>query len=1112
MPFEVPTSPKKWPRSKRPRIAGISSFGFSGTNSHLIIEEPPIAEPAAIAPGAAVELITVSAKTPAALAALCLRYARFLRESPQTVLSDFAWTANGCRSPFQHKVAFIVRSVEEAAQQLEDVGSGNLQASPFYRFAASYQLPPIAFLFTGQGSQYSGMGRGFYERNAAFRSAMDRCERVLEGKRRYPLSKIVFGDPAVPKGLIDDTEWTQPALFAFEYATAAMWQSWGVHPSIVIGHSLGEYVAACIAGILTLEEALALAAERGRLMGELPRNGSMMAVGASEEAAMAVLGALPSAVSLAAVNGPENTILSGRSDQIDEIAARLTLAGIKITPLAVSHAFHSAMMDPMLDAFEVHAATMNFKQPGIEFVSNVTGRVLAEDEPTDASYWRRHVRGTVRFNQGMNTLLGKNPSLLIEVGPNPVLLGMAKAARPQMTVPCVPTLRRGRDEWQCAFEALQQVYLAGAPIDWEGVYRDWPVRKLALPTYPFQRQRYWMTAAPRAAAKTSSKSAAASGESIETELYRVEWTMVDPASVTGGHPVRSVLLAGKGSCLTETKKAFQAAGIGVDELIDPTLLFNGHSPEDLGKVREGIRSSLRGAERPDPIVLVLPDYSNAEDVPAATLETAATIFALLQEAVDTPSKPSDVWLVTQGAIVCDQTDRPNLAASVAEAIAKVARLEHSDLSIFQVDLPIGSIATDFSRLARLLCQGISEHTVALRGESIGIPRLVRFNGEKSHAGLHIEPHGGYLVTGAFGGLGLRTAQWLVELGARELYLVGRREPSAAARVQIGKFEAAGVSVHLVFADISKEQGITELSAQLSKASSPLRGILHAAGVVDDGILIHQSPERLAAVFAPKVSGSWLLHKLSLEHPMDFFVLFGSAAALLGLSGQSNYAAANAFLDSLAEMRHQQGLPATSVAWGAWAEIGMATRVKVTQRSSVIGIGNISPDRGMQVQEEAILSGQPALAALAFDWKVFFAARTAHHDWPLLAKLAGEVQSTDTRTQSANLASLVELASPGDRLGVIKDHLKARIVTVLMLPPDYILLEDQPFAELGLDSLMALELKNELQTSAGAALPPTFLFEYPNLGLAAMYLDALMAGARTSEAAQGEVSGYEEIVL
>jgi acyl carrier protein len=287
--------------------------------------------------------------------------------------------------------------------------------------------------------------------------------------------------------------------------------------------------------------------------------------------------------------------------------------------------------------------------------------------------------------------------------------------------------------------------------------------------------------------------------------------------------------------------------------------------------------------------------------------------------------------------------------------------------------------------------------------------------------------------------------------------------------------------------------------------------VHAAGTVDDGVLIQQTPERFARVFAPKVQGGWLLHEFSLRHSLDFFVVFASAAALLGLGGQSNYAAANAFLDTLAELRQQQGLPATAIAWGAWSEIGMATRVKAAQRASGIGIGLISPAKGMEMLELAVESGSPAPAVLSIDWRLFFASRTAHHDWPLLAKLAEGMREPE-KAAGTTLALLVERAPAERRLGVIKDYLSARIASVLRLPSDFVLRGNQPLAELGLDSLMALELKNELQTSAGAALPATFLFEYPTLSLAATYLDALMASGRGGELAESHSAGYEEIVL
>ncbi len=1109
LPFEIPITSKRWSRSQRPRVAGVNSFGFSGTNCHLVLEEPPLVEQAESGPAFAVELITVSAKTPTALTALCGRYARFLRDNPAVSLGDFGYTANACRTTFQHRVAVIARSVEDAAAQFEQISSGKVEQSSSYRFAAGYKAPPLAFLFTGQGSQYSGMGRTFYERNAAFRSAMDRCDRALTG-RKHRLSAVVFGDPAVPRESIDDTTWTQPALFAFEYSLAMMWQSWGVRPSMVLGHSLGEYVAACIAGILTLEEALTLAAERGRLMGELPRSGSMLAVRAGEDAIMAVVGALPATVSIAAMNGPEAIVLSGKTDDVTKLHDLLMAKGIRSQPLTVSHAFHSPLMEPMLDEFEGQAAKLTYRPPEVDFASNVTGQMLTPGEPIDAGYWRKHVRGTVKFAQGMKALLEQKPGVVIEIGPNPILLGMAKAAHPELTLPCVPTLRRGKDEWQCAFEALQQIYLAGAPIEWSGVYRDRLKQKLVLPTYPFQRERYWAAVTPKAArTAVASESAESTVERIEPRLYRVEWTTADPSRVKT-EKTRSVVLVGDALEKIEVGKALRDAGLVVQDLPVAGSFFSGSTSSDLIRDREFLKEYLRGIDTPQ-VVLLLASRPETENLPEAVLQSATTVLAAVQEAQDSNAEEPELWLITRGAFACSPADRIALTASVAGAIAKVSRVENPGVHIYQADLSLEPTIDDLSQLANLLCKGTVEHTVALREGTVRVPRLVNDDGQQTGR-LKIEAGAAYLVTGAFKGLGLRTAQWLAERGARELYLVGRSEPSAVTREELDRLERAGVRVHAVIADISKKEEFARLSTQIVENGSELRGILHAAGTLDDGILMQQTPERFATVFAPKVSGGWFLHEFSLQYRLDFFVLFSSAAALLGSAGQSNYAAANAFLDALAELRHQQGLPATAVSWGAWSEIGMATRGLAARRSVGNGIGSISPEEGMALQERAILSGLPTVGALAFDWKKLFSLRTVHHDWPLLQKLAANAGASPSVERAVSLASVVEQAPADGRLHAIKEYLSARIASVLMLPSSYVLHEDQPFAELGLDSLMALELKNELQSSAGAALPPTFLFEYPNLGLAATFLDALMAGARRTGSAEVHATGYEEIVL
>ncbi len=444
---------------------------------------------------------------------------------------------------------------------------------------------------------------------------------------------------------------------------------------------------------------------------------------------------------------------------------------------------------------------------------------------------------------------------------------------------------------------------------------------------------------------------------------------------------------------------------------------------------------------------------------------------------------------------------------MAGAIAKTARVEHPTLRIIHVDLPSQPAAEDFEQLAALLRDGPEEQTLAIRRGEVSVPRLVRLNSTVRHPRrrLKIRSQASYLITGGFGGLGLRTAQWLVERGAKEIYLAGRRGPSAPAQEQIEDLEKAGARVHSILVDVSQRQDVQRLFERMANGPVELRGIVHAAGALDDGVLMQQTAERFAAVFAPKVQGGWLLHEFSLQSPLDFFVMFGSAAALLGSGGQSNYAAANAFLGTLAELRHRQGMPATTIEWGAWAEIGMASRLSTTQRSAVPGVGALSPDKGMELMEEAIESGVPVLAALPVDWGLFLASEKAHPVRPLLQNLSrnhfqlrpGETPNGTSTSTSVALAALLEHTPAEGRLKTIKEYLGARIASVLMLPPNFIPREDQQLSELGMDSLMALELKNELQSALGAVLPVTFFFEYPTLGLAATYLDALLVGGRRS---------------
>ena len=490
LPVVVPTVLTPWPQTGAPRVAGVSSFGFSGTNAHVVLEEAPplpsVATPAAERP---LHLLALSARTDAALRDLAGRYAEHVGD--EASLADFCFTAATGRAQLSHRAALAAATPDAARAALRALATGEEAPALSKGPALGPARPKVAFLFTGQGSQYAGMARQLYETQPTFRQAMDRCADLLAPRLAKPLLEVIFGAEA---SLLDETAYTQPALFALEWSVSELWRSWGVRPSLVLGHSVGEYAAACVAGVVTLEDGLTLIAERARLMQALPRDGAMVSLLGPRDRVLEAVAVERGAVSVAAVNGPESVVISGRRDAVSRVAARLEGGGFKAKELTVSHAFHSPLMEPMLDAFEKVATGIRYEAPRIGLVSNVTGRPLQAGE-IDARYWRRHVREGVQFLAGVQALRERGCDVFLEVGPNPVLLGMGRACVPEGHGIWLPTLRKGRGDWEQALSSLGEAWVRGVPVDWAGFDADYPRRKVAIPTYPFQRREYRLGAA-----------------------------------------------------------------------------------------------------------------------------------------------------------------------------------------------------------------------------------------------------------------------------------------------------------------------------------------------------------------------------------------------------------------------------------------------------------------------------------------------------------------------------------------------------------------------------------------------------------------------------------------
>ena len=473
----------------------MSSFGISGTNCHVILSAaPPFSGSSTPAPKSKDvepnrQLLTLSARSDQALQELARRYEAYLDTYSEVALADLCFTANRGRKKFNYSLAVVADSTTQLREQLLAFTQSQ-STSPIVRTGIASVTPKrIAFLFTGQGAQYVGMGRYLYETQPVFRHSLERCNTLLQPYLDISLLDLLYRPNQAPS-LLDQTAYTQPALFALEYALAELWKSWGIEPDVVMGHSVGEYVAACVAGVFSLQDGLKLIAERGRLMQSLPKGGQMVSVKANVEVMMAYLQPYQESVSIAAVNGPQATVISGTQDAIDMICGQLTSAGIQTKKLAVSHAFHSPLMKPILASFSRTANQVDFTTPKIAFISNLTGSDVTH-EVTKPSYWCEHIMAPVLFAKGVASLQEQSIDHCIEIGPKPVLLGMIHDCLSENSlITLLPSIRPDQ-EWEQLLKSLGELYVQGTPIAWHGVYQG-TFRRLRLPTYPFQRKRYWM--------------------------------------------------------------------------------------------------------------------------------------------------------------------------------------------------------------------------------------------------------------------------------------------------------------------------------------------------------------------------------------------------------------------------------------------------------------------------------------------------------------------------------------------------------------------------------------------------------------------------------------------
>ncbi len=1081
LPVTVPTAATPWPEGCR--FAGVSSFGFGGTNAHVVLVGAPYVpqarsasegkHPLACASGLwQSTVLTLSARSEEALRELAGRYAMHLAAHPDEALADVCSAAHTTRSAFPHRLALVAASSAEAEGRLRAFAGGGEAPGLLRGQVRGSTRPRVALLFTGQGSQYVGMGRQLYETCPSFRRELDRCAGLLAPHLGRPLLDVIFPAEGMESPL-GQTAYTQPALFALEYALAQLWLSWGVEPFAVLGHSLGEYVAACVAGVLTLEDALKLVVTRARLMQGLPPGGAMAAVRADEARVAEVLRPYAGRLSIAALNGPSNTVVSGEAAALEEVLTRLQAEGASAQRLDVSHAFHSPLIEPMLDEFERAAAGAAYGAARLGVVSNLTGAMASEGELVSAAYWRRHAREPVRFADGVRALREAGADVFIEVGPGTALLGMARRCVPDGDYGWLPSLRKGRDDRTVMLESLGALHVLGVPIDGDVLDSGGPRQRLVLPTYPFQRQRYWLEGTPTPA---PTRVAAETAEG----LYELRWLPRPRPRAAGAPPARSgcwLVLADGDGVGDDLARRLEGAGQDCvrvrpaenwgrsetgDVLIDPDR------PDDFRRLlAEGLGGrSLLGAVH-------LWGLDAPPQTGEAFLRSAASgcaAVASLVQALAGSGAAARVWLVTRGAQPVGDPLPLMLAPSPLWGLGRVLAREHPELWGGLIDLD-PQAGPDASAVWEELQDSGGEDQLAFRGDQRYVARLVVRGERSSPAPLCLRPDATYLIAGGLGALGLRVARWLVGGGARHLVLTGRRAPSAAAAEVIAGLERSGARVRAVQADVARAEDVARLLSDVA-GLPPLAGLVHAAGVLDDGVLLRLDRSRFEKVMAAKVAGAWNLHEQSRGLPLDFFVMFSSAASLLGSPGQANYASANAFLDALAHHRRAEGLPALCINWGPWEGEGMAAG----RRWEAMGLVPIAPERGLGVLGGLLQQGAVQVALIPGDWP----RRTG--PMPLLSDLV-------SRSSGPDLLRRVRDASPAERPGILEAAVRAAVGPLLGPSAPAQLDGRRGFMDLGMDSLMAVELRNRLQAQLELSppLPASLLFDHPTIDALAAYL-------------------------
>ncbi|MGE5340373.1 MAG: amino acid adenylation domain-containing protein [Candidatus Omnitrophota bacterium] len=1142
-PFYVNVTAKKWENPHYPLRAGVSSFGIGGTNCHVVLEEAPSVLPPEgnRAPSYKSKLLILSAKDLGALDQATVQLGEFLKKKPDINPGDMAYTLQVGRKAFLHRRMVVCPNVADAIAVFSNSDLSRMKTVSL----TDDKEKQIIFMFPGQGSQYVNMGRQLYEKESTFRQEMDRCFEILKSLMPYPIEDILYPPSDGRREIghpeeINHTEIAQPFLFAFEYSLAKLLAKWGIIPNGMIGHSIGEFAAACLAGVFSLEDALRLVVNRGKWMQEMPK-GAMVSVSIGEEELMPLLAGYRD-ISLAAVNSPSNCVVAGPFETIELFEQHLVREGYGFSRLHTSHAFHSVMMEPMLERFEACVKGVSLNAPQLPYLSNVTGKWITPQAATDPRYWSRHIRNTVRFADGIAEILGKGKWIFIEVGPGKTLINLVKQINEGKESPCVSLVRHPREtisDEDYLLNAVGNLWLYGKSMDWGKFYEGEKRYRLSLPTYPFNGERFWFGVDSIKAGVDRLKQISANVRKADMGdwFYVPVWQQsiskpLEPMETATwlvfmeDKPFDTALIDGlirnqQQVIRVEIGDRFTSTGDN-DDGTHGRYTVNPKQTDDYDSLFQDLIALNR---IPQKIIhmwnVTGPDTSRPELKELdAFLDKGFFSLLNIAQAIGRAHITDQIIIHVLTDNMMKVTGEEALFPEKALVVGaiKVIPLEYPNIKCRCVDmtLPACQSPQEYTVLNRLMAELASdadEKYIAYRGKQRWVEVFRPFKLEQSNRITRFKEKGVYLITGGFGGMGFSIAEYLAKAFNARLILIGRsffppreqweqwvkthedQDENVKRIKKIREWEAAGAIIFTFCADVSNPEQMQAVMVQVNREFNHINGVIHAAGEADYGGAIQKRTHEITDRYmACKLKGTLIIDQLLKDIRLDFLVLFSSIGNVLysWKFGQVSYNASNEFLEAYANYyssRHDSFV--TAINWCDWKQVGMSVKALKRQHGEIDVDAQrpdaLLPSEGIEVFMRVMESQLNRVTVFSFD----LLASIERQEKKMLANAVGENLATEVETASAaaskkRSAKRPELSTPYAAPATDVERIVVGIWEGLLGIEDVGIYDD--FFELGGDSLKAMTVIAHINKKLKIQIPLAVFFKNPTVEQMGHYID------------------------